>query len=110
MHPGYSGIIGFAFFQCAFLFDVTAPYISVLNRVWNRLADAGYTIDDLFVPENTLDLAWLIYAVCLVSGTVLLLPGMYYRMKFEEGELEKSFGKQFVEYRAKRWRLIPFVW
>lgn len=43
---------------------------------------------------------------------VLVLPFVtfVYRIRVEEKTLRRTFGEAFVEYAAKRWAIIPFVW
>ena len=43
--------------------------------------------------------------------TAVLLAGVYcYRISAEERMLDQHFGDAYVAYRARTWRLMPFVW
>jgi protein-S-isoprenylcysteine O-methyltransferase Ste14 len=42
--------------------------------------------------------------------TVLLIPPLIARMDAEEALLSARFGKEYEAYRARTWRLIPWIW
>jgi len=48
--------------------------------------------------------------VACIATFVLLLPGLVYRIKVEEGLLFAEFGDSFLQYAALRKRLIPGIW
>ncbi len=41
---------------------------------------------------------------------VLLVPGLYYRMKVEENLLEQQFGDEYRQYASQTGRVIPKIW
>jgi protein-S-isoprenylcysteine O-methyltransferase Ste14 len=42
--------------------------------------------------------------------TALLLPPLVARIDAEEAMLSSEFGKEYEAYRARTWRLVPWVW
>ncbi|KAI9342027.1 hypothetical protein BDR26DRAFT_859959 [Obelidium mucronatum] len=113
MHPGYVGVIGWSFFQCAWLFDEKAPYVEIITRGIQTMVKYKANPLILLVSlelDKLFDLVWVCFTVALVLTTALLPPGIIRRIKREEEELKLAFGKDFEEYRAKRWRLIPFIY
>jgi protein-S-isoprenylcysteine O-methyltransferase len=38
------------------------------------------------------------------------LPGFLWRIRVEEQALYEQFGKEFLDYRRKRWALLPLLW
>lgn len=61
-------------------------------------------------------LVWIFFGPALQNyiitaiGMMLILATYVYRIKNEERMLLKDFGKAYETYRAKTWRLIPFLW
>ena len=49
---------------------------------------------------------WLAFAVALL----LPLPGILWRIRVEEAELERVLGAAYGSYRARTTRLIPWLW
>ena len=49
---------------------------------------------------------WLALAV----GLLLPLPGILWRIRVEEAELERVLGPAYGAYRASTTRLIPRLW
>jgi protein-S-isoprenylcysteine O-methyltransferase Ste14 len=41
---------------------------------------------------------------------MLLVPPLVARMNSEEALLESEFGAQYIEYRRRTWRLVPFLY
>ena len=42
---------------------------------------------------------------------ILLLAAVYcYRIRAEERMLDEHFGDVYVAYKARTWRLVPFLW
>ncbi|KAJ3024913.1 UNVERIFIED_CONTAM: hypothetical protein HDU68_007650 [Siphonaria sp. JEL0065] len=113
LHPGYAGIIGWAFFQSAWLFDEKSPYLEIVTRGMQTLVQ--HKTNPLAILLNleagsVFDVMWFLFTLVLVVTVALLPPGMYKRMNREEEELKNVFGEKFDEYRSKRWRLIPFLY
>lgn len=48
----------------------------------------------------------------IALAAMILFPalGFAWRIRVEEASLRARFGQDFVEYRARRWALIPFIW
>ncbi len=51
-------------------------------------------------------LNWLVLMIILVSTVMAYV----YRIRSEEALLSQAFGQEFTAYRAKTWKLIPFVY
>ena len=49
---------------------------------------------------------WLALAV----GLLLPLPGILWRIRVEEAELERVLGAAYGSYRARTTRLVPRLW
>jgi protein-S-isoprenylcysteine O-methyltransferase Ste14 len=57
-------------------------------------------------PGRRVAFLWL---VAVITAAVLL--GVYaYRIGAEEQMLVGHFGDEYREYKARTWRLVPFVW
>ena len=55
--------------------------------------------------------------ICMIYSSIVLwvlqiiyFLGLINRIGFEEKALMAGFGKEFEEYRSKRWRLLPFIY
>lgn len=49
---------------------------------------------------------WLVALI-----TAVLLVAVYcYRISAEERMLDEHFGDAYLKYKARTWRLVPFVW
>ncbi|MFK3936423.1 methyltransferase family protein [Alkalihalobacillus sp. NPDC078783] len=46
----------------------------------------------------------------LVVTLVLVLPSILYRIKLEEKMLENVLGSQYVQWKNKRWILLPWIY
>jgi protein-S-isoprenylcysteine O-methyltransferase Ste14 len=46
----------------------------------------------------------------LIAVPLLLLPGLAYRMGVEEKLLVEQFGKEYLTYKGRTWKLIPGIW
>jgi protein-S-isoprenylcysteine O-methyltransferase Ste14 len=42
--------------------------------------------------------------------TALTLPPLLARIDAEENLLQAHFGAEYAAYRARSWRMIPFIW
>ncbi|KAJ3409084.1 hypothetical protein CcCBS67573_g02968 [Chytriomyces confervae] len=113
IHPSYTGILGWNLFKFSFLVDGTGPFVNIALRVWDALdlhniAHSRLNILDVFT--DGMDVMWFLSILGLGAGLMVLPIAIYRRMMFEEWQLEQTFGVgAFREYRAKRWRLIPFL-
>ncbi|ORY38816.1 hypothetical protein BCR33DRAFT_720491 [Rhizoclosmatium globosum] len=112
LHPGYAGIIGWAIFQCSWLLDEKAPFIDIITRGMDILLEHKLNLYALVTLDlgKFMDLSWFLFSGVLVVTALLLPPGLHKRMQKEEEELKKTFGDKFDEYRANRWRLVPFLY
>ncbi len=56
-------------------------------------------------------MAWSMIFGSALDGVLTVIEGfvLYQKIKFEESELEKMFGKSFQEFKIRTKRLIPFV-
>jgi protein-S-isoprenylcysteine O-methyltransferase Ste14 len=77
----------------------TGPY-----RIIRHPAYAGYLLMALGISFGYSSLAGL----CAI--TLLLIPGLVYRIRIEEIFLEAHFGDEFRQYVARTARLIPEIW
>ncbi|KAI8838837.1 hypothetical protein BJ741DRAFT_600720 [Chytriomyces cf. hyalinus JEL632] len=113
IHPSYTGILGWNLFKFSFLVDGTGPFVNIALRVWDALdlhniSQSRLNILDVFT--DGMDVMWFLSILGLGAGLMVLPVAIYRRMMFEEWQLEQTFGVEaFREYRAKRWRLIPFL-
>jgi protein-S-isoprenylcysteine O-methyltransferase Ste14 len=48
--------------------------------------------------------------LALAAGLLLPLPGIVWRIRVEEAELERVLGDAYGSYRARTTRLIPWLW
>jgi len=80
---------------------------TVVDRGPYRLVrHPGYLGSILVWVGSRLALNWLV-ALC----TALLLAAVYcYRIRAEERMLDEHFGDVYVAYKARTWRLVPFLW
>jgi protein-S-isoprenylcysteine O-methyltransferase Ste14 len=49
---------------------------------------------------------WISLLLCIVLPVI----GVIQRIKVEEKELEKHFGKQYLDYRKSTWRVVPYIY
>jgi protein-S-isoprenylcysteine O-methyltransferase Ste14 len=49
---------------------------------------------------------WISLLLCIVLPVI----GVIQRIKVEEKELERHFGKQYQDYRKSTWRVVPYIY
>ena len=66
----------------------------------------GYIGSILVWVGSRLAVNWLVAA----ATALVLLPVYAYRISAEEQMLVDHFGDAYRTYKARTWRLVPFVW
>jgi protein-S-isoprenylcysteine O-methyltransferase len=80
---------------------------AVVDRGPYRLVrHPGYVGSMLVWDGSRLALNWLI----ALATTVMLLLVYAYRISAEEEMLVDQLGDAYQDYKARTWRLVPFIW
>ena len=76
------------------------------RRPYRAIRHPGYLGSILVWTGSRLAVNWLVALI-----TAVLLVAVYcYRISAEERMLDEHFGDAYLKYKARTWRLVPFVW
>ncbi len=79
----------------------------VTESVYNVVRHPAYLgLVGLFLGIPLSEGSWGGLAIAVVGG----VPAIVYRIHIEEQALRDWFGKQYEQYQARTWRLIPYLW
>jgi protein-S-isoprenylcysteine O-methyltransferase Ste14 len=73
---------------------------------YRRIRHPGYLGSILVWAGSRLAVNWIIAGFTVVGLAVVYC----YRISAEERMLEANLGEAYVAYKARTWRLVPFVW
>jgi protein-S-isoprenylcysteine O-methyltransferase Ste14 len=87
--------------------ETSETHQMVTEGVYNTVRHPAYLgLMGLFLGIPLSEGSWGGLAIALVGG----IPAIVYRIHVEEQALRTWFGKQYEQYQARTWRLIPYLW